>query len=128
MFWNVILLVIFIVWIMLFIKNRKTILSLPYLLMIFITPIYNILDSRIFVEIFGCGCVPYTQTNMLNIAFNANDLRIVVYNVIVIIMTILGIVLSRKFENKKSKLIYVVTIILVNLLLAAYICSLGMWL
>lgn len=77
MFLNIILLAIFIIWIILLIRNRKTLLSLPYLLMIFITPIYNILDQKIFVDIFGCGCVPYTQTNMFNIDFNANDLRVV---------------------------------------------------
>lgn len=126
MIWNIIWLV-FIIWIILLIKNRKTVLSLPYLFMIFITPIYNILDQKIFVDIFGCGCVPYAQTNMLNIAFNANDLRRVVYNIMIVIMTILGIVLSREFENKKGKIIYVTTIILVNLLLALYICSLCMW-
>ena len=126
MIWNIIWLV-FIIWIILLIKNRKTVLSLPYLFMIFITPIYNILDQKIFVDIFGCGCVPYAQTNMLNIAYNANDLRRVVYNIMIVIMTILGIVLSREFENKKGKIIYVTTIILVNLLLALYICSLCMW-
>ena len=119
MIWNIIWLV-FIIWIILLIKNRKTVLSLPYLFMIFITPIYNILDQKIFVDIFGCGCVPYAQTNMLNIAFNANDLRRVVYNIMIVIMT-------REFENKKGKIIYVTTIILVNLLLALYICSLCMW-
>ena len=127
MFWNIILLVVFITWIILLLKNRKTLLSLPYLFMIFITPIYNILDQKIFVDIFGCGCVPYTQTNMFNIDFNANDLRLVVYNVMAVAMAILGIILSRKLKSKKSRIIYVVAIILVNLLLAFTICRLYMW-
>lgn len=64
---------------------------------------------------------------MFNIDFNANDLRFVVYNVMAVVMAILGIVLSRKFESKKNRIIYVVTIILVNLLLAFKICRLYMW-
>lgn len=127
MIWNVILLTIFFVWLIICFKNKKAIRMLPYLLMIFITPIYNILDQKIFVEIFGCGCVPYTQTNMLNINFNANNLRLAVYNIIVVIMTILGTVLSRNFESKKNRIIYISTIILVNLLIAFKICRLYMW-
>lgn len=75
MIWNILLFIVLIVWIIFYLKNKNTILTLPYLLMIFITPIYNILDQTIFVEIFGCGCVPTAKTNIFNIDFNANDLR-----------------------------------------------------
>lgn len=37
---------------------RKGLSFAPFLVMILITPIYNILDSFLFVDIFGCGCVP----------------------------------------------------------------------
>jgi len=96
-------------------------------LTIFITPIYNILDQNVFVEVFGCGCVPFAQTNMFNIDFNANDLRALVYSILVIIITILGIFLSKKFESRKVKIIYVVTIGIVNVLLAYTICQMYMW-
>lgn len=46
MIWNIILLVTFITWLVIYIKNKKAIKALPYLLMLFITPIYNILDRR----------------------------------------------------------------------------------
>ena len=84
-----------------YLKNKKAILSLPYLLMFFFTPIYNILDQKVFVEIFGCGCVPSAQTNMFNIDFNANDLRLIVYNIFVFVLTVFGLFLSKKIENKK---------------------------
>lgn len=64
---------------------------------------------------------------MLNINFNANDLRIVVYSVITIFMCILGILLSRKLPNKKTKVIYVITILLVNILLSFMVCEINMW-
>lgn len=127
MIWDIILVIILVLWVIIYLKNKKVILSLPYLLMIFLTPIYNILDQKIFVEIFGCGCVPYTQTNMFNIDFNANDLRLVVYNILAVAITILGLFLSKKIESKKLKIIYVLTILVFNILLAFKICQLYMW-
>ena len=102
MIFDVLLAIILVIWIIVYIKNKKAILALPYLLMSFITPLYNILDSKIFVEVFGCGCVPIVQTNMFNIDFNANDLRIVIYSIITILMLILGIKLSKKLLGKNS--------------------------
>lgn len=78
--------------------------------MLFFTPIYNILDRKVFVEILGCGCVPSAQTNMFNIDFNANDLRLIVYNILAFVLTVFGLFLSKKIENKKVKIMYVLTI------------------
>ncbi|MCI8519350.1 MAG: hypothetical protein HFJ51_04630 [Clostridia bacterium] len=64
---------------------------------------------------------------MLNINFNANDLRLVVYMVMAVLISILGIVLSKKFENRKNKIIYVVAVVIFNLILALQICRLYMW-
>lgn len=127
MIWDIILLIILVLWIIVYLKNKKIILSLPYLLMIFLTPIYNILDQKIFVEIFGCGCVPYTQTNMFNIDFNANDLRLLVYNILAVAITVLGLFLSKEVESKKIKIIYILTIFVFNILLAFKISQLYMW-
>ena len=85
---NIIVLVILILWIIIYVKNKKAILSLPYLLMIFFTPVYNILAVAI---------------------------------------TILGIVLSKKIESKKIKIIYILTILAFNILLAYKIWKLCMW-
>ena len=107
-------------------KEQKSYIIIT-LLMIFLTPIYNILDQKIFVKIFGCGCVPSAQTNMFNIDFNANDLRLIVYNLLAVSITILGLFLSKKIESKKLKIIYVLTILVLNILLAYKICQLYMW-
>ena len=125
--WDIILVIILALWIIIYLKNKKAILSLPYLLMLFFTPIYNILDQKIFVEIFACGCVPSAQTNMFNIDFNANDLRLIVYNIFAFAFTVFGLFLSKKIENKKVKVIYVLTIFVFNILLAFKICQLYMW-
>ncbi len=127
MIWNILLVILLVIWIIIYVKNKKIILSLPYLLMIFITPFYNILDQKVFVKVFGCGCVPYTQTNMFNIDFNANDLRFLVYNITTVLIFILGILLSKRLDNKKTKVVYIVTILLLNLLLAYKICQIYMW-
>lgn len=127
MIWNIILLVIFVVWVIIYVKNKKAILALPYLLMLFLTPFYNILDQKVFVEVFGCGCVPYAQTNMLNIPFNANNLRFVVYSVFTAIMFIIGIVLTKKLNSKVLKIIYPITVLILNLLLTYKICQMYMW-
>ena len=127
MIWDFLLLTILIVWLLMYIKNRKAIIALPYLVIPFITPIYNILDQKIFVEIFGCGCVPIAQTNMFNIDFNANDLRRVVYIIMSFIMLILGIILSKKFDSKKTKIIYNISIIVFNIIFTYFICRMYMW-
>ena len=127
MIWGFLLLVIFLAWIIAYIKNKKAIVVLPYLFMLFITPIYNILDQKIFVEILGCGCVPSTQTNMFNIAFNANDLRRVVYIIMSLLMLILGIKISKKFTSKKARIIYNISIIIFNIVLTYFICMRYMW-
>lgn len=128
MIWNILLLIILVVWVIVYKKNKKVLLVLPYLLMIFITPIYNILDQKVFVEIFGCGCVPSAQTNMFNINFNANNLRLIVYSILAIIITTLGLFLSKKIDSKKIKaILYVVTIFITNMLLTFKICQLYMW-
>ena len=95
--------------------------------MAIITPFYNILDSKFLVDVFGCGCVPIAQTNMFNIDFNSNDLRRIVYFVFAIIMLILGIKFSKNFNSKIAKIIYNVTILIFNLVLAVFICKRYMW-
>lgn len=124
---NVFVLLSFIVWIILCMKNKKIIVSLPYLLIIFITPIYVLLDQIYFVNIFGCGCVPIAQKNMLNIPFNANDLRILIYSILIIIVIFIGGVLSMRFKSIKEKILYIFSVFIINIVLALYICQLYVW-
>ena len=124
---NVFVLLSFIVWIILCIKNKKIIISLPYLLIIFITPIYVLLDKIYFLNIFGCGCVPIVQKNMLNIPFNANDLRILFYSILIIVVIFIGGVLSRRFKGIKEKILYIFSIFIINIVLAVCICQLYVW-
>ena len=62
--------------------RKRLAVVLPIIIMPIFIPVYIILDNFILVYIFGCGCVPSTQTNMLNIPFNANDLRVTVFSIL----------------------------------------------
>lgn len=126
MFWIPIILLL-IVWIICYIKNKKAIMVLPYLYLLFITPLYNLLDRYIFVDVFGCGCVPSTQTNMLNISFNANDLRTLIYFSSVILMTIIGVFNSKNFKNSNLRILYIFTIIIWNLIVSYTIIENYKW-
>lgn len=77
--------------------------DLPFIILPMLIPIYRILDSLILVDIFGCGCVPSAQTNMFNIPFNANNLRLTVFSVLTIGLSIWNIVISKTFNRKIPK-------------------------
>ncbi len=114
-------------WFFMLLRHKKAILALPYLTMPAITPVYIVLDQNVFVEIFGCGCVPIAQTNRLGIDFNANDLRNLVYSVLVPINIGLALWLCRKLSSKLWRAVYVLTVAACNLLLAVAICNTMMW-
>ncbi len=107
--------------------TKKLYLIIPYVIIPFISPIYNILDQKIFIEVFGCGCVPMLQTNMLNIGFNANDLRRTVFWLITIIMTVLSIRISKSFRYKALRMIYCVSVFAINAYMTIYFCRNYMW-
>ncbi len=100
---------------------------LPIIIMPIFIPIYKMLDSLFLVDIFGCGCVPFTQTNMLNIAFNANDLRLMVFSILTIVLSVWGINISKIFNSKIIKIIYCVAVVLINALLTIWVVNTFMW-
>ena len=107
--------------------QKKWISILPFVIMpAFILP-YQILDNLILVDIFGCGCVPGAQTNMLNIAFNANDLRRVVFFALTILMSVWGFRISKRFTKKPSKILYCAAVVIVNAALALWVIQTFMW-
>lgn len=100
---------------------------LPYIAMPILTPFYNLLDRFVIVEVFGCGCVPSAQTNMLNIAFNANDFRFVFYFALTVVMTIVGVKMSKDLSKKALRILYGISVLTVNSLLCMEICKAFMW-
>lgn len=107
--------------------KKKIILILPIIIMPIIIPIYIILDNLILVDIFGCGCVPSTQTNMLNIPYNANDLRVTVFSALTIGLFIWSVVIAKTFKRKIAKIIYCFTVILLDVILTLWIVNAFMW-
>lgn len=107
--------------------KKLIIMPLPFIVMPIFIPIYKILDGLFLVEIFGCGCVPFTQTNMLNIPFNANDLRLLVFATLSIVLFACGINISKIFNRKVMKIIYCVAVVLFNALLTIWVVNTFMW-
>lgn len=107
--------------------KKKIVVILPFIIMLIFIPIYNIIDSLILVDIFGCGCVPSTQTNMFNIPFNANDLRLTVFSILTIGLSIWSIAISKIFNRKIPKFIYCFAVILLNVLLTMWEVKTFMW-
>ena len=107
--------------------KKKLIPVLPLVIMPIFIPVYNILDSLLFVDVLGCGCVPDSQTNMLNIAFNANDLRVTVFFALAILLFVWSAFISKTFQKKAVRIIYCAVVIAFNLLLAAWVAKNFMW-
>ena len=100
---------------------------LPLMVLPILIPIYRILDSLVFVKVLGCGCVPYTQTNMLNIPFNANDLRGAIFGIITIVMSAMGVNASGQIKFKLLRWLYIVIVICFNSILTIWITKTFMW-
>lgn len=107
--------------------KKKIKAVIPFITMPIMIPIYCFLDSLVLVDIFGCGCVPSTQTNMLNIPFNANDLRLTVFSVLTIGMTILSIAISKSFRRRSTKVLYRIAVVLLNVILTMWVVKAFMW-
>ena len=107
--------------------KKKLVAAVPLITIPILIPIYCIFDSLILADIFGCGCVPSTQTNMLNIPFNANDLRLTVFSVLTICMTIWSIAISKSFQRKSTKALYRIAVALLNTILTMWVVKAFMW-
>lgn len=107
--------------------KKKFILILPFVIMPVFAPLYRILDSLILVDIFGCGCVPSAQSNMLGIAFNANDLRLAVFAALSFGMTVTAYCVSKSFGSKTARILYCAAAAAFNVLLTVWIVNAFMW-
>ena len=107
--------------------KNKIIAAFPFVIMPALIPLYSFLDSLVFVEIFGCGCVPSAQTNMLNIPFNANDLRMTVFSVLTVGLSVWIGFIAKNFKNKIARIIYFFGAVLFNILLTAWYYKTAMW-
>lgn len=107
--------------------KKKYMVLVPFIAIPILIPIYTILDRLILVDIFGCGCVPTTQTNMLNIPFNANDLRTTVFSAFTIAMAILSVSISKSFQSKCTKTLYRIAAVLLNVILTMWVVNAFLW-
>lgn len=107
--------------------KKRIVTAMPFVAIPILIPIYSILDNLVFVEVFGCGCVPSAQTNMLNIPFNANDLKLVVFTLVTIGLSAWSVFISKGFNKKTAKIIYCFSSVLLNVLLTMWVVKTFMW-
>jgi len=107
--------------------KKKIIVALPLVTMPILIPIYSILDSLVLVDIFGCGCVPSTQSNMFNIPFNANDLRLTVFSLLTIGLSMWSIITARTFKREIARIVYCIATVLLNVTLTMWVVKTFMW-
>lgn len=108
-------------------KQSKVRFLIPYFVILIVTPLYNLLDTTIFVKVFGCGCVPYIKQNMLSIPMNANHLRFFILILLTILSTLFGVKISKHWKETSSKFLYYLSIIFINLILTLIICKIYLW-
>jgi hypothetical protein len=108
--------------------KKKLFPALPFLIMPILIPFYWLLDKLILVDVFGCGCVPSVQENMLGIAFNSNDVRLTVFATLAIGLSIWSIFLAKILKRKIAKILYCLSVIVMNGLLALWVIKTFMWL
>ena len=107
--------------------KQKIVTILPFITIPFFIPIYMILDNLILVEVFGCGCVPATQTNLLHIPFNANDLRMTVFTILTISLSVWSIGIAKRFDQKIASLLYCSAVLVLNVILTLWVIKTFMW-
>ena len=107
--------------------KKKLVSILPFVILPISIPVYCILDNLLLVEIFGCGCVPSVQTNMLNIPFNANDLRQTVFSILTIGLSVWSMIIAKRFTKPYSKVLYPLAVALLNVALTLWIIKTCMW-
>ena len=107
--------------------KKLIIAAAPFIILPVFTPVYLLFDSLVLVDVFGCGCVPGAQTNMLNIPFNANDLRLAVFFVLTAFLAVLSVFIAKKFYSKAAKIFYCSAAVLFNLILTFWVQKTFMW-
>lgn len=107
--------------------KKKVKAILPFVISPVFLPVYRILDGFLLVDIFGCGCVPEAQTNMLNIPFNANDLRVVVFALLAAALFAWSIPISKAFQRKPVRILYCTCVLLANAAFALWAARAYMW-
>lgn len=104
-----------------FIKKEKILLSLPITLNLFFISYYNFIDTILMRRAIKIN--PFGGT------YNYDYTRLIISFIMVLIMLFLSIFLSKKIESKKAKIVYIITIFLLNIILAftTYIFHRNVW-
>jgi len=83
---------------------------------------YLFINKNLLVNWFGCGCPKIDENGiMLTNQFNANDFSKIFWLFIALVLIILSILISLKFQDKKRRVLYTFFSVIVSILLS-FVC------
>ena len=100
----------------------------PLLLYLVLFFPYSILNSKVLVNVFGCGCPTVDKTGKVIVnSFNANDFSSRFWSVIIIISTVLSVFLSKNLPKIWMKIIIPILVAIVSVFLSWNIVQMIKW-
>jgi len=76
---------------------------------------YYLANMYFLVDIFGCGCPKFDdEMNLLPNQFNANDFTQLFWLLVALALVIVSIIVSRKIEDRKERVSYLIRSILLS--------------
>jgi len=106
--------ILLVVWcIITYIIIKKNKIILPHIFLAIVTPFYEIIDTLYLVQIGG--------------TVGSNIFRGMFYLAVILLMFIIGVIVSKRFEHARSKIIYIITIPITNIFVAFVISKFTFW-
>ena len=109
--------------------TRKIILlALPLLLFVLLVTPYQYINSTYLVQRFGCGCPQINASGeIVENNFNANTVTAIVWSCVALIVTFIGIALSRLLSSKWMRALYIVLLFCTSLAISQSLIQSMMW-
>ncbi len=104
-------------------KIRKTFFYLYHLVTFYI---FLFLNQHVLLPIFGCGCVPSVQENILHIPINTNQITSFYYFSTFFLLLFFAYRFSKSMSKKEREL-FLISLILWNALISFYFLQILMW-
>ncbi len=107
-------------------KIKKYIpLAIPFSIPILLFAPYSFLNQLLLVKWLGCGCPIDADTPAR--PFNANDFTSVFWGVLCLFMVWVAFVLSKRVENKYTRIIYILCVIITMVIVYPTFCDALKW-
>ena len=88
---------------------------------------YQLLNQKVLVKVFGCGCPVMTETGIRERGLNANGITIIFWYAVSFIVLIISIVSLKRIEKIPAKIGYLLSILAACLVLSVIFISHMKW-